>query len=84
MKLKRNNGMKKQRNLIIACLAAATAGVAIGMLLAPDKGENLRKTAKKTVGDWAGKLADLMKHSGVDGNGAADENSSDKEAVREL
>jgi gas vesicle protein len=55
--------MKNQKTLIIACLAAATAGVAIGMLLAPEKGEDLRKNVKKAMGNWADKLNDLMKES---------------------
>jgi gas vesicle protein len=55
--------MKNQRTLIIACLAAATAGVAIGMLIAPDKGENLRKNVKKTVGDIANRVSDMIRTS---------------------
>jgi gas vesicle protein len=52
--------MKNSGSIFIGIIAAATAGVIIGMLIAPDKGENLRKNIKDSAGDWTKKLSDLM------------------------
>jgi gas vesicle protein len=52
--------MKNSRTLFIGIVAAATAGVLIGMLIAPEKGENLRKNIKDIAGDWTKKLGDLI------------------------
>jgi gas vesicle protein len=52
--------MKNSRTLFIGIFAAATAGVIIGMLIAPEKGENLRKNIKDAAGDWTKKLGDLL------------------------
>lgn len=52
--------MKNSGNIFIGILAAATAGVVIGMLIAPEKGEDLRKNIKNSTGDWSKKLGDLM------------------------
>ena len=38
--------MKNSGTLFVACLVSAAAGVAVGMLLAPEKGEDLRKSLK--------------------------------------
>jgi hypothetical protein len=48
--------MKKQGTLIIACLAAATAGVAIGMLIAPENGAKIRANLKGLAGDWLSRI----------------------------
>ena len=52
--------MKNYGSIFIGILAAATAGVVIGMLIAPEKGEDLRKHIKNSAGDWSKKLSDLM------------------------
>jgi gas vesicle protein len=52
--------MKNSGRIFIGIIAAATAGVVIGMLIAPEKGEDLRKNIKDTAGDWSKKLNDLM------------------------
>jgi len=46
--------------VILGILGAAAAGVVIGMLIAPEKGEDLRKNIKKTADDWADELSSLM------------------------
>jgi gas vesicle protein len=51
--------MKNSSSIFIGIIAAATAGVIIGMLIAPEKGEDLRQNIKDTVGDWAKKLNNL-------------------------
>jgi gas vesicle protein len=52
--------MKNSGSLFISIIAAATAGVIIGMLIAPEKGEAFRKTIKDAAGDWTKKLSDLL------------------------
>jgi len=58
--LKLNMYMKNSGSIFIGMVAAAMAGVIIGMLVAPEKGEVLRKNIKDTAGDWSKKLSDLM------------------------
>jgi gas vesicle protein len=52
--------MKLSANAFFSILGAAAAGVIIGMLIAPEKGEDLRKNIRKTAGDLADKLKDAM------------------------
>ena len=52
--------MKNSVGIIISVVAAATAGIIIGMLTAPEKGEELRKDIKDTAGDWSKKIGNLM------------------------
>jgi gas vesicle protein len=43
--------------LLLGILGAAAAGVVIGMLIAPEKGEDLRKNLRKTADDWMDEIA---------------------------
>ena len=52
--------MKLSGNAFFSILGAAAAGVIIGMLIAPEKGEDLRKNIRKTAGDLADKLKDAI------------------------
>ena len=52
--------MKNSGKFFIGIAAAATAGVIIGMLIAPENGEKFRNTIKETAGDWTKKLGDLL------------------------
>ena len=52
--------MKNSGKIFIGIIAAATAGVVIGMLIAPEKGDDLRKNIKNSVGDWSKKLSNLL------------------------
>ncbi len=52
--------MKNSANIFLGILGAATAGVIIGMLIAPEKGETLRNNIKGTASDLAKKLTDLI------------------------
>ena len=56
--------MKNSRTLLISVLAAASAGVIIGMLIAPEKGEDFRKNILKSADEWKKKLAELMNEGG--------------------
>lgn len=49
--------------VILGILGAATAGVVIGMLCAPEKGSDLRRRIRNTTSDWADQVNDLL-HSG--------------------
>lgn len=46
--------------VIVGILGAAAAGVVIGMLIAPEKGEDLRKNIKKTADDWVDEVSQWM------------------------
>jgi gas vesicle protein len=52
--------MKNYGNIFIGIIAAATAGVVIGMLIAPEKGKDLQKNIKRSAGNWPRKMSDLM------------------------
>ena len=52
--------MTTRTKVILGIVGAAAAGVAIGMLLAPEKGVETRKNISKKAGDWAGQLTDLF------------------------
>ena len=52
--------MKNGTNIFLGILGAATAGVIIGMLIAPEKGEDLRTNIRSTASDLAKKLGDLI------------------------
>jgi gas vesicle protein len=52
--------MTSTAKVILGIIGAATAGVVIGMLVAPEKGSELRTRIKRTAGDWAGQLGDLF------------------------
>jgi len=51
--------MSTKSKLIIGILGAAAAGVVIGLLVAPEKGADMRKKIRKTAGDWADSLGHL-------------------------
>ncbi len=52
--------MNSSTKVIIGIVGAAAAGAVIGMLLAPDKGSEIRRKVKHTANDWACQLADLF------------------------
>ena len=52
--------MTQKTKLIVGIIGAAAAGVAIGMLLAPDSGNNTRRTIGRTAGGWASTVGDLL------------------------
>lgn len=47
-------------NSIIALLAGVAAGTVLGVLIAPDKGEESRKKVKKTAEDCIGKVKEKL------------------------
>ena len=46
--------------VVLGILGAAAAGVAIGMLIAPEKGSEMRARIRKSAGDWADNLTNLF------------------------
>ncbi len=48
--------------VVLGILGAAAAGVAIGMLIAPEKGSDMRKRIQKSAGDWVDNLSNLFRH----------------------
>lgn len=52
--------MSSKNKVILGILGAAAAGVVIGLLIAPEKGKDIRKKIKQTAGDWADNLTSLF------------------------
>lgn len=46
--------------MIVGILGAAAAGVVVGLLLAPEKGSELRRDIKKTTDDWMNEVSHLI------------------------
>ncbi len=52
--------MNTKSKVVLGILGAAAAGVVIGLLLAPEKGKDLRKRLKKTTEGWTETLTNLF------------------------
>jgi len=52
--------MNSTGKVLLAIIGAAAAGAIIGMLLAPEKGSDLRKKLSDTAGDWSSQLSQLL------------------------
>jgi len=48
--------------LALGLCGALAAGVVIGLLLAPEKGSEMRKRIKKTAGEWVDHLGNVFTH----------------------
>ena len=46
--------------VVLGILGAAAAGVVIGILIAPEKGSEMRSRIKKSAGDWVDNLTHLF------------------------
>lgn len=55
--------MTSSTKVILGIIGAAAAGAVIGMLLAPEKGSDIRQKVKDAANDWACQLADLFAES---------------------
>ena len=60
--------MTTKSKVLLGILGAAAAGVVIGLLIAPEKGSDIRKRISKTAGDWA----DSMSHLWTNGKHTAE------------
>lgn len=52
--------MNSTGKVLLAIIGAAAAGAIIGMLVAPEKGSDLRKKISDTAGDWSSQLSELL------------------------
>jgi gas vesicle protein len=52
--------MNSTGKVILGIIGAAAAGVVLGMLIAPEKGSDLRKKISETAGDWSTQLSQLL------------------------
>lgn len=52
--------MKTTTKVILGVTAAAAAGAAIGMLLAPEKGKDLQKKIAEGAKDWLAEFSSLI------------------------
>ncbi|HZF64076.1 MAG TPA: YtxH domain-containing protein [Chitinophagaceae bacterium] len=52
--------MTTNSKIILGLVGATAAGVLVGLLLAPDKGTEMRKKITETAGDWASQLTDIF------------------------
>jgi gas vesicle protein len=52
--------MSSTTKIVLGMMAAAAAGAAIGVLLAPEKGSDLRKRIKDNVNDWVNELNSML------------------------
>ncbi len=46
--------------VLLGILGAAAAGLVVGMLIAPEKGSDLRKNLKTTADDWVDELSNWV------------------------
>ena len=51
---------KDNGKVIVSLLAGATAGIVAGLLLAPETGEDARKSIRESAGKWGGSLGKLV------------------------
>jgi gas vesicle protein len=52
--------MTSTAKIALGILGAAAAGVVIGLLIAPEKGSEIRGRIKRTAGDWVDNLSHLF------------------------
>jgi gas vesicle protein len=52
--------MNSTGKVLLAIIGAAAAGAIIGMLVAPEKGSDLRRKISDTAGDWTTQLSQLL------------------------
>jgi gas vesicle protein len=56
--------MNTNSKVMLGIAAGAVVGIAIGMLLAPEKGNELQKKIKTSANDWVTKIAALLTSGG--------------------
>ena len=52
--------MSTKSKILLGIVGAAAAGVVVGLLLAPEKGTELRSKISQKAGDWTSHLSDLF------------------------
>ncbi len=56
--------MTKNSKIALGVVGALAAGVVIGLLVAPEKGKDLRNRLKKNAGKWGDQLSNLFSNQG--------------------
>jgi gas vesicle protein len=54
--------MTTTTKVILGLVGAAAVGAAVGMLLAPEKGSDLRKNIKDSAGKWSDRLSEAWQN----------------------
>ncbi len=75
--------MTTRTKVALGIIGAVAAGVAIGLLIAPEKGKDMRKRLQKTAGSWADNLSHLFVHQKDDMGELAEKGRSAKSAAEE-
>lgn len=52
--------MTQKSKIILGLVGAVAAGVIVGLVLAPERGTDLRQRVKDSASDWADHLTDLF------------------------
>ena len=65
--------MKSTSKIFLGVITAAAAGAVIGMLFAPDKGNEIRSKVKKTANEWADELLNAIRRGKSQYQDAKDE-----------
>ena len=75
--------MTTTSKIALGVVGALAAGVVIGLMIAPDKGSEVRKRIKKTAGDWADNLTHLFTKAEEEMDGAGEKVRRAKSAAEE-
>jgi gas vesicle protein len=54
--------MTTTTKVILGLIGAAAVGAAVGLLMAPEKGSDLRQNIKDSAGKWTDKLNDMWQN----------------------
>lgn len=74
--------MTSTTKVILGIVGAAAAGVVIGLLIAPEKGSDLRGRITRTAGDWAGSIGDIFRNGQQEAEDLKDRTMSAARNVR--
>ncbi len=55
--------MTTKSKLILGIIGGVALGAVAGILLAPDKGTEVRRKISETAGDWASQLSDIFNNA---------------------
>ena len=75
--------MTTRSKIALGVVGALAAGVAIGLLIAPDKGSEVRKRIKQTAGEWADNLSHLFSRAEEEMDGIGEKVRRTKSAAEE-
>ena len=75
--------MTTTSKIALGVVGALAAGVVIGLLVAPDKGSEVRKRIKQTAGEWADNLGHLFTKAEEEIEGASEKVRRAKSAAEE-